>query len=200
MNKMRMYVVVVAIAAGAVLLTNTFAQVSDKAPTETRIAVCDIVQVFNGYEKIATLNDSMKQRMADSERQFAQRKEHISELEETLTALEPGSPVYEKQFEEYQKKTIDLRTWQEFQKASIAREHYRLTTKIYDEIREMVAMVAAEQGYQLVLDRDDRPMRGADSREFIAMLQTRKLLYYASEIDITEEVILRVNRDFNKKP
>ena len=76
------------------------------------------------------------------------------------------------------------------------REHHRLTRDMYDEIRRMVAQVARDNGFQLILYREKEEQPTENTPELLQQIERRKVLYCDDEVDITAPVLTRLNQTY----
>jgi Skp family chaperone for outer membrane proteins len=192
---------VIAVSAVAVLLAQVLAQPAGGPPAKpppSRVAVCDVIKVFNNYERGLSLSKEFDQRTEQIKAEDDRRGKEIQNLVERLEALKPGSKEYETQYQEMQKLAIQRRVWFEMQQQSIGREHVRLTEQMYRETLDAVAKVAEERGFDVVLNREGVSITSRSTTELLNKIALRKCLYAKDSSDLTQLVLDRINRQYRE--
>ncbi len=189
--------IVIGLAAGWVFLKNSSAQSqAPVAASPARVAVCDIQQVFANYARakdlLAQLNDKRQALTAEDE----QRGKAIDALGVELAGLKPGSKEYEARLAEADRLRLDRTVNAQFKEVTLLREHRRLTLEMYGEVTKVVAAVAGERGLTLVLCRDADLVDTDETAELVAQIRNRKVLYSDPSLDITADVLARLNASY----
>jgi len=183
------------VAAGlAVALSSSEAQAPAGAPP-SHVAVCDIVDVFNNYQRAKDLTAKLNERREAIKAEADKRLKEIENRRLEMEGLKVGSKEHEQRLNEVQRLTIERQAYLQFQDALAMREHRNLTKEMYEEILAMVAAVAKERGYDLVLYRESEPL-SAEGQEIVRQIQSRKVLYASEKIDLTETVLGRLNQAY----
>ena len=63
----------------------------------------------------------------------------------------------------------------------------------------MVAATAKRQSVAVVPQREPQEIQTEDTKELLRRIHSRKLLYAAESLDITEEVLATLNRAYKSK-
>ena len=182
---------VVVLGAGLWDTQTSLAQLSASGGAE--VAVCDVVEVFNNYERAKDLTAEFQERRERINEESDALRIAIEEKSEELNNLMEGSDEYERQLQEFQRMVIEAQTWAEYQESLARRDYLRLTTDMYEEILDMITVVAEEQGYFVVLFRETRDTSANSMQDLLLQMQNRKVLYSTDEIDITGTVLSRIN-------
>lgn len=186
--------------AGLMILTAAVWNVSWAQPTGgadgSRVAVCDVVEVFNSYDRARDLTEQLNERRAEIERENRERIDTIEVIQTELEGLREGSPEYERRFEEMQRLSIDRKAWLQYQDQLALREHHRLTREMYEEVTSMVGRVGAERGYDVVLYIERGPVRSENTQELLTEIARRRILYAAERVDLTSVVLAELNRAY----
>ena len=196
--------ILLALLAGAAGVANLAAQpAAAPRPTHitsaTRLAVCDIVEVFDNYQRARDLTQQLEEKSRQIEAENGRREQAIRAIQAELQSLKPGSAEYEKRLDEIQKLTIDRKAWLDFETAKNMRNHHRLTKEMYEEIVAVVAQVAKELTCQLVIQRDRSQLKSENTPELIRRISALKVIYAAPEVDMTEVVLQRLNMAYRAK-
>ncbi len=190
------------IIAGALALAAFLIPSSAQAPAgaaATRVAVCDVVAVFNDYQKAKDLSGQFDERAKQIQAEGEQRQKAVRTMQETLEALVPGSKEYESQLQQYDKLSVESTVWLEVQKKQIARERFLLTEQMYQEVLEAIAQIAKEGHFDLVFHRDSTEAPSKSNVELLNKIALRKCLYANPQVDLTQAVLTRVNQNYAKQ-
>lgn len=185
------------IACSVGLLTDAFAQQDGSSVSvPSPVAVCDIVQVFNSYERAKDLNTVREDRKRSLQGENETRTKEIEAVNLELEGLKEGSKAYETQFNKQARLAIEQETWLKMQQMLMLRDHFRLTKDMYEQIRATIATVAKSRGYHIVLFRDQEELVAQNTSELVQEIARRKMLYASSQVDITDDVLLRLNTEY----
>lgn len=196
-NHLIVLALLVALAAGAVLLNQSFAQEkTTPAATPTKAAVCDVVAVFRQYQRAKELTDKLKERLDAVKKESDERGKAIETIDAEMGQLKLGSPEYDNRLNEKTKLTIERQAYLAFQDDLAKRENFRLTKDMYDDILKVIEKISKERGYQLVMFREPSDQMGNNLEELLQTMARRKVLYNAPSLDITEDVLMRLNEEF----
>ena len=78
----------------------------------------------------------------------------------------------------------------------IVRDQVFWTRRTYTQIVQAVEEVAKARGLLLVLYRDDMDLQTDDLQDLGSRLRDRKVVFSAAGLDITQDVLDKVNRDY----
>ena len=78
----------------------------------------------------------------------------------------------------------------------ILTKHALLMRDMYDTMRKTVAEIAKARGVTLVLQMDGASLTGRNSQEMMTQISGRKVIYAGSQIDITTELIQKLNASY----
>ena len=186
----------VAVASMAIVSLTGPVSFAQLAPGGATVVVCDVVSVFNDYERAKDLTETFKQRSDAINQEREKRAARLQALQEELQGLQPGSQDYESLLQNIQREAIEAEAWQQYKMTLAGRDHHRLTTDMYDQILSMVQTVAEEQGHSLVLFREGRSTQTESIQQLLGQVENRKVLYSSPRIDITQVVLARLNQQY----
>ena len=188
---------IIALLAGALLLTRTSAQTA--APAPTRIAICDLVDVFNNYQRAKDLTAKLNERRLAIKAEGKKRSDAIDALRQELDSYKQGTKKYKETVHQIQWQSLQAQGWLKYQDALALEEHRDLTKEMYKEIREMIAQLAKQRGISVVLQREPGEIETDDTTQLLRQIYNQKVLYSAEELDITEAVLLSLNQAYRAK-
>jgi len=189
---------IVAVALCVVLVRNeALAQPAPAtAVATTRMAVCDIVEVFNRNQKAKDVRNVLEEKRKSVAAENETRSKAIDAKRMDLAAYKEDSPQYEKTLQDMQRMGMEHKIWMEMQNAALLREHRRYTKQLYEEILAVVAQVAQQRGIDVVLYVEREVVETEDTRELLTMIERRKVLYANDRVDFTETVLARLNEAY----
>jgi len=193
--RLAVMVLVAAAALGGFALTRSSAQLAGGGAA-TRVAVCNIFQIFQDYEKAKDMLGQLDDRKAKYEAEGKKRLEKIQVLAKELDGYKPGLPEHDKALEELQRLTIERQVWMKLEEASMMRDHLRITKEMVKEVQDAIAAVAKQQGYDLVLQLEPKESKARNAAELVAEMSQRKVIYSSDSIDITGTVLQRINEAY----
>lgn len=191
-------------AVAVVLGVTTFISAQNKpAPVKeiTRVAVVDIVKIFDTFEQTVVLNKKLDAhtKMLGEE---AEKKAKQTEAEQkALEAYAPDSADWYKQNEKVKKMVFENEVWRQLERDQIAESHKRWVLRTYNSMIGEIEKVAKTRGIDVVLTRERLKGDVGDSKAVLAQILNIKVVYADSSpnIDLTEEVLANLNADFQKR-
>ena len=189
------------VLAAAALLSQSVAQTPARAAARpTRVGVCDVVAVFNGYRRAKDLSAEFDKKTRQIQAEGQKRDNAITQLQERLDSLVPGSKEYDARLAELWQKSGDATVWLDVEKRKIVRQRVLLTQQMYKEVLHAIAETAKQRGFDIVIHRDSGQLASQNSVELLNKIALRKCLYASPETDLTQAALKRVNEIYSKRP
>ena len=110
-----------------------------------------------------------------------------------LRALKPGSDDYMMQTKAIMTKQATLQAQQEFYKQQLEFKDRQWTEKFYSKILKKVGEAAKDKNLNLVLEKGEVEFPSASINDLMVTIRTHKVLYDDGCIDITDDVIARLD-------
>lgn len=213
MSRMKFQLNVVSFTLMLVLLSvlgyQSFAQRS-MGTQSTNIAVIDLGSVLEGLAQrsdAAIALDEMESRIrAEQERRLSTLEELRNQLLDMggrVNANEVSLEQAHSLEEEFVLGRLNFEAWLQFSRNQMDVEASLQLQELYRAIRRAVRELASEQGYELVLIDDSKGElmvnpESSRSREeqVLQQMRTRTMLHASSSIDITTELIERMNNQY----
>jgi len=160
-----------------------------------KIGVVSIRKVFGDCKRSARYNAEV---LAEQSRTNAKLQELSKEIEADkagLNALKRGTSDYLAQLKEALDKQGEYDAEKEYHTQQKALKYQRWVEDFYMDILRESGEVAKQKGLDLVLEKDevDFPALSIDST--MLAIRTHKLLYSGGCLDITDEVIARLDKE-----
>jgi Skp family chaperone for outer membrane proteins len=134
---------------------------------------------------------------------LAEERRVVAELQKTakqieaeelgLKAFKPGSSGYIAGREEILRMQTELESKRNYHKRRIEMEDKRWNEQFYLEVLKIVGKVAQEKGLDMVFEQSEPQLPAANANELGLLIRTHKLLYCGGCIDITQEVMSRLD-------
>jgi len=159
------------------------------------IGVVDIRSCFRDSRRNAKYgaNAMAEQDRWDAEQQRLSKE--IDSQEAGLKALKPGSSDYLAQIKELLQKQAELEAARRFNNQQRTLRDQRWTEGLYMKILKIIRELAGQKQLDLVLQKDVADFPTASPDELMLTLNTHKLLYSDGCLDITDEVIARLDAE-----
>lgn len=188
----------VALVVLAVVLGPSWAQTPRTAPRATRVAVCDVGGVFDGYAKRDALNAQLDQKRKAAKATDDARTARIETLSKQLKQLKEGTREHEQRLDEFRKLSIEQAVWRKFEEGAFMAQHRRMMEQLYREVLDEVSRTAKARGYDLVLYKEKVEIASKTTPELYQKIAQRKVLFAANEIDVTQAVLDGLNRRYRE--
>lgn len=163
--------------------------------TTFRIGLVSIRRIFAECKKN---DDYKKQAIAEQDKIVAELKKLSKELEAGkagLQTLKPGSPDYMVMYGKVLENQAMLQAKEEFHKNQLALKDQRWTEQLYKDILKATAEVAEQKALNMVFAKDEAELPAPNASELMLTIRTNKLLYSDGCLDITDEVIARLDSE-----
>ncbi len=190
---------VVVVATTFVAARMSVGQSSGLTWPQTRMATVDIVQIFNDYQQTRDLNDALAQAGENLKKQIQEKRKVLETKRTELEAFAQESPDFQKRFDELMKQDIEFTTWGQYMQARVEAEHRVWLKRTYQQILDSIRQLADERGVDLVLYREYPEIDGESLEAMRDNIRRRKLLWSSNQVDMTEQVLQRLNRDYDKQ-
>ena len=193
-----------ALAAGIVLWAVTRDHAANppaggaSATSPTRVAVIDIVRVFNEFDQTKVLNQKMSALENDLTNQDQKKNQELETQKAALKAYAPSSAEYKKQNDELKRMMVEYQIWKLSKQDEVAQAHLDWINKTYKKVEDQVGATAKAKNFQLVITRQELDTSITDSKVMLKQIIERKVIYSDASIDLTDEVLSSLNAQFSK--
>jgi Skp family chaperone for outer membrane proteins len=168
------------------------------APQNIRTAVCNAYEVMKEYAGIAAVAKTLDSEKEDLNNESLKRKKEIDDLRNQLSLLNEGTEPFKAKVKEIDEKVTATKAWEEAQLLHRKRLAAEAIEKGHKALEEAVAAIAAEQGFNLVFNRGEMGLSGLQPDEMQAVIRGQRVLYGEPSLDITQQVLERMNAEFAK--
>lgn len=167
----------------------------------TAVAVCDITRAFDALKEKAQVEADLQTRTQNLQQLENDKKNELRQLQSDLELLAPDTPAFEQKQMELERKSVELQAWAAYESAKLQRERAVQIEGLYRKMVDAIGRVAKENGFDIVLYKEPAiNFRGAKPEQLAPLIQMRKVLYTADNLDITDLVLNTLNNEFVNRP
>jgi len=183
---------------GAVILSFVYELSRAEAKTDKatlKIGVVSIRKIFQGSNKNATYTQEAD---AEQKRIVAELQKLQAEIEAEkagLKTLKEGSSDYMASLKEISIKGANLQAQNDFYRRQIGLKDRKWTEQLYQDILRITKDVAAQNGLDMVLESSEPDLPAPTAEALVDAIRTHKLLYSAGCVDISDEVMARLDTE-----
>lgn len=173
--------------------------VTSSALAETNIAVLNVARIFEDYSMTRDLETVFDQARRDAAGEAERRRNSMDQMRRALAAFDPDSADFVRREEELTKTEIEFQVWSKTMEKKLKGDHLRWMRKIYRNTQETIAAIARERNIALVLTYDELADDAPDSVALRQQILLQKVIYHDDRVDITNEVLNRLNDAYQKQ-
>jgi Skp family chaperone for outer membrane proteins len=162
-------------------------------PSPHGIAVIDVTYILEHYTKLKSAMEFYKAEATKTEDVLKKNRDAIAKKAEALKTMSPGTPDFKKLEEELTKLESDWKLEVASKRRDFAEKESQYYLRAYQELSAAVKAYAERNGIQLVLRFNGAPI-DPNNREMVQMEVFKMVMYYDKSIDITNPVLIEMNR------
>lgn len=192
---------IVVAALGLSLLTTVSSQGQNKpGPRPASVAVVNLGKIFENSDERGARRAEVSGQLEALQKEEATRRKELETLKTDLEILGPETDAHRQTIEKLESKAIEFDTWLQYQKRKLERESTLQDETLYRKIMEAVARIAKQDGYDVVLYMDSvDSVRSQTRQQLMGQIQTRRVLYAADGLDITDAVSQMLNNEYKNR-
>jgi Skp family chaperone for outer membrane proteins len=167
-----------------------------------KIASADVSKVFSDIKETKDLDAKLKQRGQQLNQQNTDIQQRLGQLKQSRDQFKPGTDTYDRANQELSRQFVQSQIEFQVAQQDALREQKRQTKMIFDKIVATVNVVAKEKGYTMVVaqvvpaEPSDDQMDQMKPEALIQLLRQQNLLYIDPSIDLTAEVVTRMDAKY----
>ncbi len=172
-----------------------YGQAQQKADTSsTKIGIVSILKILGNCKRSIAHRTEFNSEQRKIIEELEKFSEELKAQENMLGALKQDSSDYLEQREEFIRKRASLEAQQAFSKEQAVLKEYRWRKELYQDILRITGELAEQKGLDVVLEKDEIDISALGVNEFNQTFITNKVLYSGGCMDITDEVIARLDK------
>jgi len=182
----------VTICVVALVATFQYSGAAQSGVPTSKVGVVSIRMVFDKTRQQAQYQTKAVAKRARDRAQLEGLARDVKAAEEEMSTHKQGTAEYLKLMQDVIQKRAQLDAQQEYLKQQTMLENKLWMEKLYEQTLKIVTALAKEKGLDLVLERTE-PNFPISSDELMATLNTHKVLYAGNSVDLTGEVVSRLD-------
>jgi len=193
---MRTKAIVLCCLIGAIVLFAGLEYSSAKPKADKAVANIGVVSIQKIFDKCKRSVRYREEATTEQSRVFAEMDKLAKEIDADkvgLKTLKAGSSDHLALVKGILEKQANLQARQEFYKQQMALKQQRMIEDIYGDILRITSEVARQKGLDLVFERSEPELPTLNANELEMVIGTHKLLYSGGCLDITDEVMVRLD-------
>jgi len=171
-----------------------------KAQEVVKIGVCNPAKVFEAMDERKVIEDRMKSDRDKAQAEVARRKQEVEDLQRQRNELRPESAIFQEKTNQMMEKAVQFEVWARMKEAEMGRTEKEQIKNLYEKIRETCKEIATEKKLDLIL-AERKPELPTNMEKLTAdqvrqIISANDVLYANDKADITQDVILRINKKY----
>jgi len=187
------------VAAGLCLIFANPATRAEGPSQPSRYGVVDLGEVMRNFSEVKEMQDQLKGRADAFKKEGEARQQKIEEIRFSRDQEHPDSPKWFEQQQQLNRLTVELELWGKFQKQDIQAASRQQQSAIYKKILRAVETVAKRRGLEAVFQLDGVDLNNPDELITSQRMTIRSVVFASPAIDLTKEVMARVNQASGKQ-
>jgi len=168
-----------------------------------RIGTCNVSKVFEGLDERRALDTDLRGKAAAHNSEVARRRKAIEELQSQRDELKPDSPLYQQKTEDLVQAATQLEVMMKLKEMEFIRLDKQHTARLYDQIRGACRLAAESHKLDLIVAErppdSARELNRLSGDQLRLLLSTSEVLYATNQLDLTQEIILALNKQYAAK-
>jgi Skp family chaperone for outer membrane proteins len=182
--------VAAAVALGCALGRSTGDPVH-AAPKEWKIGVVDLARVFDGYLKSKELEKKLNEEKDVLEKELEAIRAKAREIAKEMDVLDATSQAFKDLEEQKAIEATKFELYKRRMEQVLKRRIEEYNVHLVEDIESVVKVYGQEKGYSFILKSEGKAFE--DNK---LLLGLKAVLYYTHEIDVTDDVIDRLNKEY----
>lgn len=160
--------------------------------TTLKIGIVSVRNVFQNCKKNIAYRTEAIAEQNRIKQELGDLAKEIESEEAALKAFRAGSSDYMEQVKSVLQKRANLEAKQEYLKQQRTIKDKQWSEQFYQEILLITKTLAEQKGLDLVFEKDE-PSFPIPPEEFMLVISTHKLLYSQGCVDLTDEIIAKMD-------
>lgn len=190
-------VIAAVLVVGFIAHMETRGQAGGGGAAPVSVAVVDLEGVFKNLAERTAIEADIKTKSSEIEKWEQEKTKELIQLRNDYDILDKDSQNARDLEKEIRRKVIALRVEKEDRVQTIQREAALNMENLYRKLLGATETVANAGGFQVVLTKESTPrLTGANQQQVLQVIQQRKLLYANPSLEITQQVLQKMNNDY----
>lgn len=158
-----------------------------------KIGVISVQKIFQECKRSVKYREDTIAERDRINAELVKLMEEIDAGKEGLKTLKAGSSDYMALMKEVLTKQVSLQAQQTFYEQQRALKEQKMVEELYKDILRETSEVAKQKDLDLVFERSEPELPALSAKELTATISTHKLVYGGALLDITDDVMARLD-------
>ncbi|MHC4387508.1 MAG: OmpH/Skp family outer membrane protein [Planctomycetota bacterium] len=154
-----------------------------------------IRKIFQDCQKRTKHDEELRAEEEKVNVRLNELKRKIDAARAGLEAIKPDSRDYLELARNLRLKEQNYQAELQYYEKTLGLKDREWTKQFYEDILRVSGVVAKQKGFDLVFERSKPDFSTVSATELLMTIQTHKVLYSAGCVDITEEVMVRLDKE-----
>ena len=168
-------------------------------PPAGGVAFLDITKIFKSHARFNGLMAELKADETKAEGQMKGEVDYVNRMMEDLKLVKPGTEEYSGREQEIARRRADMNVRIQLQRKEFLVREAKIYNQVYQEIAKEVETFAAANGISTVLRVSGDQVDPNDPQAVLQNIN-RQVVYFNRNMDITDAILARLNRDGGRPP
>ncbi len=160
-----------------------------------KIGVVSVEKIFQDCKRSVKYREEAIAERDRANAELGKLKAEIDAEKEGLKTLKAGSSDYMVLMKEVLTKQANLQVQQTFYEQQMALKEQKMVEELYKDILRETSEVAKQKDLDLVFERSEPELSAPSAKELTVTISTHKLVYSGELLDITDEVMARLDSE-----
>jgi Skp family chaperone for outer membrane proteins len=156
------------------------------------VALLDVNYIFKNHTRFKAMMADMKAEAERVEQQLKAQRDQIQGQQELLKGLKPGSSDYKTREQDIARQLADLNIQAQVQQKEFVLKQARIYHETYQEIQQIVAYYAAQQGYVAVIKFNGDAVDQENPDDVLRFIN-QDVVWFNQTLDITPVILKTMN-------
>lgn len=165
----------------------------------TKVGVANTGQIFSQIKETKDLQQKIQEHGKSLGQQEQAKRANLAALQEARNQFKPESQQYQDKNQELMRAAIEFETWGRLNQADVQREKKQQMKYLFDKIEAAVSEVGKQRGLDLVVADQRGEITNVDQLnedQLRVALNQRIVLYSSSKVDLTNDVIAYMDKNY----
>ena len=160
-----------------------------------KIGIISVQKIFQDCKRSVKYREEAMAEWDRANAELGKLRAEIDAGKEGLKTLKAGSSDYMVLMKEILTKQANLQVQQTFYEQQRALKEQKMVEGLYKDILRETSEVAKQKGLDFVFERSEPELPAPSAKELTETISTHKLVYGGGLLDITEEVMARLDSE-----
>ncbi|MFG0258345.1 MAG: OmpH family outer membrane protein [Phycisphaerales bacterium JB043] len=161
------------------------------------VATIDLEAVINNLDELPAREQALQTFINEKQSELQVKADAFEQAQAQLQAAVPGSSNYEALQIRAQRLALDAELEKQFSEQLIAQRRAQTFAELFEKINQSVQELALQRGYDIVLNSDENMITPQGNEQQVrSFMISRRVLYSADSVDISQELLTKMNNEW----